>query len=79
MLPCWLMLLPFLLIDGTNCTVVAGVVPHCGSVVFLWQILLPGWLMLLPLCCCVADVFATMADVVAIYMEGGKTRTLLEP
>ena len=24
--------------------------------------------MLLPLCCCVADVFATMADVVAIYI-----------
>ena len=58
----------FLLIDGTNCAVVAIIVPHCGSIVFLWQILLPGWLMLLPLCCCVADIFATMADVVAIYI-----------
>ena len=38
------MLLPlFLLIDGTNYTTVAVIMPHCGSIVFLWLILLPGF------------------------------------
>ena len=71
---CWQMLLPcladvmplFFVVDGTNYTAVANVVPHCGSIVFLWQILLPGLADVIAICCCVAGVIATMADVIAI-------------
>ena len=63
------MLLPlFFVIDGTNYTAVAIVVPHCGSIVFLWQILLPGLADVIAICCCVAGVIATMADVIAIFI-----------
>ena len=63
----WLMLLPlFLFIDGTSCATVAIVMPHCGSIVFFWQILLPGLADVITICSCVADVIANMADVIAI-------------
>ena len=42
-----------LLIDGTNCATVAVVMPHCGSDVFFWQILLPGLADVIAICCCV--------------------------
>ena len=42
-----------MLIDGTNCATVAVVMPHCGSDVFFWQILLPGLADVIAICCCV--------------------------
>ena len=61
----WLMLCHCFVVDGTNYTAVANVVPHCGSIVFPWQILLPGLADVIAICCCVAGVIATMADVIA--------------
>ena len=62
-------------IDGTNYTTVAIVVPHCGSIVFLWQILLPGLADVVAICCCVAGVIATMA-ITYCRTYAGHTNTL---